>query len=1300
MNHNATVLPLVTVKRQKKLRKQLIIIVCIVAAILSLHIAYANIFESAGDTLLAGIDALNPIDDIFSAMLLFLFKLIVSVVAGLLDALIDPIQKITSYSMDQLNQIIPLYDGSGNSYGELASKYIKNLAQFMWIILSLMGILANMIYTTQGNKKAESPGRMFVGIVISGVLMFIAQDLMFLLFDSVIQPLTSEFSKAIEDSSLLQSSSGVFDMIGSSLIQGFSTGLISIILAIIMLIIIGVNFFKLALEMVQRYVIIAVICILSPLAFAAGACQETRDIAKRWFRMFWSQGILLFLNVWCIGISLQCMINVQSYSGDILIWALITYGFIKVAMQLDDILRNAGLDITKQTAGLVEDLWTAGRVMGGLIGGASALAGAGKSLAHDLPKVQSGEMSAAQAIQNMTRSFNPGQHPIMAAAFAPVGAAAAAYTMRTGEMAKKDMLQDFAKTGQERKQNRKNYNTDLARKTAKDVLSKSSDQRLRDAAANGDIKLNNSLDKDGSITGTAITKNADGSVTRTGFRISGNGRDVQTEMTGMTTTSQDENGNTKIKDSKLGTFAVNQDPNDPSKYNLTQVEDADGNEVDPDNALHMSFRDKEAEGAEEAANNLVNNSGLEQMQNRVDEAQNFANMSAEERKEAGADISDINQDALNNVVADKLSNGDTDYLGENGKISSVQLDDEGNLTATVTNTDNGVTTMQNYAIGAGGATPIGSGTKISCTEDGKQAAFLNEDTGTAFTMQKTTDSKGRSQWQVTQCNLDGSAMENGMKFTVPAKNGESAQDAAIRVAGSDEAASSRERYNAAVETMQSGDTAAMNGMDYNSHEARAAYGTLYGSEKDGVTQGSTLSKLTRNENGTTATYLHSDTGGTSREVVTRADGQSEPISRVSTHATITPSGDGDDSSRIVVSNSADKSTYEAKPVGTNGDRTVYGVRQLTDGEGKQIIDAPERTFELPTVQNGRATTMNDVSDFMVSDKGMNIMNGLNQNHMEAQSGYREFDSTMGGTRVENGNGYASAIATDIASGDFVASGESSPNATPDTDLQQAFAQGTGKIFVNDTRNEHGGLSVDAVYNDQETGREVMTHMEQQSDGSFKMSAPFNTHPVDEDISNYYQNVGKLASAGVQDLGDVVYDGMLSERNTPIARKAFAEAADIPAGEEVSTITIPTKKNPYIGCTTTQELPLNEQENPYYASHEVVRTRVMSGVSGGDVSGRADILTAKSGKECVVSLFESESSDSPLNRMVLTDFTGTSVTIRHDDKVERIRLKDKYTDINKVAAKFVGVKDGDDFKRVLGQITGKGSGEKPKGKKKR
>lgn len=1298
MNQSLAVLPLTTAKRKKRLNKQLFMCACIFAAMLSMNIVYAeNIFEAAGDMILEGIDILSPIDDIFSSILLFFFKIVVSVVAGMLDALIDPVQTLTSYSMDQLNDIIPLYSNGGDSYGEIASRYINNLAQFIWIVLALMGILANMIYTAQGNKKAETPGRMFVGIVTSGVLMFIAQDLMYLLFDSVVQPLTAEFSDALDNSSLLSSSTGLFNFIGTTFIQGFSNGLISILLAIIMLIIIGVNFFKLALEMVQRYVIIAVLCILSPLAFAAGACQETRDISKRWFRMFWSQAVLLFLNVWCIGISLQCMINVQSYGGDIVIWALITYGFIKVALQLDDILKNAGLDITKQTSGLMEDIWTAGRAMSGVIGGAAAVAGAGKSLASDLPKVRSGEMSAAQAIHNMARSFNPQQHPLMSAAMAPFGAAAAAYAMRSEDLAKKDMLKDFAKTGAERKQNRQNYNSDLAKKTAKDVLSKSSDERLRQAAANGDIKLNNSLDKDGSITGTAVTKNEDGSVTRTGFRISGNGRDIQSDLTSVSKTGTDENGNTTIKDSKLGTFAVSQDPNDPNKYNLKQVEDANGNAVDSDNALNMSVRDNNAESVEEAANNIISNNGLEQMQNRMDEAQNFANMSASERMEAGMDMNSVNQEALNNVVADKLSNGENDYLADNGKITSMQMDDNGNLTATVTSTKDGLTTMQDYAIGSGGAAPVGGATKISSTADGRQAAFLNEDTGTAFAMSKTTDSHGHAQWQVSQCDANGVIMENGMQFTAPVKSGESAQDAAMRIANSDAAASSRERYDSAMATMTSGDSAAMNGLDYSSHEARAAYSTLYGSGKDGAAEGSTMTRLTRTDNGTVATYQNSDSAGAGRREVTRADGQSEPVSSVNTRANIVPTGDSAAPSAVVVSNDADQATYKVTPVGVDGDRTVYGVSQLTDASGNNIVDAPESTFTLPTIQNGRETNMNDVASFMVSDKGMQMTDNIGAKYAEAQTEYQAVDSSQSGAPVNN-SGYGSAVATDIAAGNFTLSSDSSPNGVTSETMQQAFADNNGKVFVGENRNEYGGLSLDAIYTDPSTGREIASHMEQMPDGTFKADAPLYTHSDESAIGDYYREIGSMASTGATGLSGKQYDGMLSERNSVAARDAFASTANIPEGENVSRINMPVSDNDFISCTTRQELPLNNQEAATFANHEVVRTRVMSGAEGGEVTGRTDIYTAKNGKECTVFLRSDDTTASDVNRMILSDFDGKSITIRHDGKAETIKLNGKYDNIGKIAAEFNGVKDADDFSKVVSRLANKGG--KPKGKKKK
>lgn len=57
------------------------------------------------------------------------------------------------------------------------------------------------------------------------------------------------------------------------------------LLVIILMIALGWNYFKLLLEVVERYVVVGVLCYTSPLAYAMGASKDTSQVFKSWCRM-------------------------------------------------------------------------------------------------------------------------------------------------------------------------------------------------------------------------------------------------------------------------------------------------------------------------------------------------------------------------------------------------------------------------------------------------------------------------------------------------------------------------------------------------------------------------------------------------------------------------------------------------------------------------------------------------------------------------------------------------------------------------------------------------------------------------------------------------------------------------------------------------------------------------------------------------------------------------------------------------------------------------------------------------------
>lgn len=63
------------------------------------------------------------------------------------------------------------------------------------------------------------------------------------------------------------------------------TSIIGLLLIVILEIALGWNYFKLLLEMVERYIVVGVLCYTSPLAFSMGASKATSQVFRSWCRM-------------------------------------------------------------------------------------------------------------------------------------------------------------------------------------------------------------------------------------------------------------------------------------------------------------------------------------------------------------------------------------------------------------------------------------------------------------------------------------------------------------------------------------------------------------------------------------------------------------------------------------------------------------------------------------------------------------------------------------------------------------------------------------------------------------------------------------------------------------------------------------------------------------------------------------------------------------------------------------------------------------------------------------------------------
>ena len=136
--------------------------------------------------------------------------------------------------------------------------------------------------------------------------------------------------------------------------------LLGMVIALLVIIVIMWQFVKLLFETAQRFAAMLFYVYLSPLAAACGVGANSMQIAKSSLTLFMSSGILWILNVWSVSVCLKMFAAsgraMQAGSNSFFLWAIVTYGVLKVAQQLDDIFNAVGATNVRMSGSLLDDI--------------------------------------------------------------------------------------------------------------------------------------------------------------------------------------------------------------------------------------------------------------------------------------------------------------------------------------------------------------------------------------------------------------------------------------------------------------------------------------------------------------------------------------------------------------------------------------------------------------------------------------------------------------------------------------------------------------------------------------------------------------------------------------------------------------------------------------------------------------------------------------------------------------------------------------------------------------------------------
>lgn len=381
---------------------------------------------------MTGCIALSAVSDLVSNFLSLVVMVIARIILQFCDLIMNPLLEITQMTTEEVAHYIPGFAMSGNGIGGYFSQAIMVISTTIAGALIVVRIISYLMETADG-ARTESVPKLIWNAVFGMVLTLTGSHFLQLMFDEIISPLTTALSEGVtggglgafsfEDSGMKiigQTESGdaagtiVAWMGGFSIVEGAS-----LVVSVVFLFLIWWNLIKLVLECAERYIICVFTILLSPLAFATATNERTKDTAVNWMQMFWSQCVLLILNIWVVGIARTALniVSVGASVESVVKWGLVTYAYLKIAQKLDDMLAKAGFRITS-TTGLDPMSEAAGafRIIAGAAHDALDLAGS----------VAGHGRAAADAIGNVVGGAGSNSKPIAAGVAAAAGANGAA----------------------------------------------------------------------------------------------------------------------------------------------------------------------------------------------------------------------------------------------------------------------------------------------------------------------------------------------------------------------------------------------------------------------------------------------------------------------------------------------------------------------------------------------------------------------------------------------------------------------------------------------------------------------------------------------------------------------------------------------------------------------------------------------------------------------------------------------------------------------------------------------------------
>lgn len=314
-----------------------------------------------------------------NSVISILASIILEVIAALMEQFTDVLANTLGSSPELFQKMFPITANFTTAFQAIGCGLI--------IAFFILGCVRNM-FSGLGTL-GEKPFHMVVRTIFAFMFVFLLPQGMSLIYtgggeDGIFATMYKGLAEIEVPNGNLWGLGTNVDGVAAELSLGFSV-LIGTIIILILLIMICMNFFKLLLEMFERYLMVNVLVFFSPLVGSAFTLESTMKVFQTYLKMFFGQMMLLLMNLVSLKVitsglhqASTALAGTSSMDGvSPIVALLLVIAMLKIAQKIDNYMRDIGMVVGISGGNLTDEIIGTAHTLKNVIGSPFGKKGSG-----------------------------------------------------------------------------------------------------------------------------------------------------------------------------------------------------------------------------------------------------------------------------------------------------------------------------------------------------------------------------------------------------------------------------------------------------------------------------------------------------------------------------------------------------------------------------------------------------------------------------------------------------------------------------------------------------------------------------------------------------------------------------------------------------------------------------------------------------------------------------------------------------------------------------------------------------------